>query len=104
VVRTPQAAGSIPAATERFPIPPLTPGQDPKGGEVVTADFLRQQARTCLQWARDCFDLQTAARLRLMSEEFIAKAAEIEANAKYEIELEPSPRRPAAFETRRNAS
>ena len=45
----------------------------------MTADYLRQQARTCLQRARDCFDLQTAARLRLMAEEFIARAAQIEA-------------------------
>jgi hypothetical protein len=72
----------------------------------VTADYLRQQARTCLQWARDCFDLQTAARLRLMAEEFSAKAAQIEADARYEMDLEqPSdPRRPAAFEIGRNAS
>jgi hypothetical protein len=71
----------------------------------VTADYLRQQARTCLQWARDCFDLQTAGRLRLMAEEFSAKAAEIEANARYEIDLEPSgPRRPAPFEIRSDAS
>jgi hypothetical protein len=72
----------------------------------VTADYLRQQARTCLQWARDCFDLQTAARLRLLADEFSAKAAQIEAHARYEMELEqPSgPRRPAPFEIRRNAS
>ena len=72
----------------------------------MTADYLRRQARTCLQWARDCFDLQTATRLRLMAEEFNAKAAQIEADARYEIDLEPpsDPRRPAAFEIRSDAS
>lgn len=72
----------------------------------MTSDYLRQQARTCMQWARDCFDLQTAGRLRMMAEEFAAKAAEIETSAKYEIDLDsrPDPRRPAPFEIRSDAS
>jgi hypothetical protein len=68
----------------------------------VTADYLRKQARTCLEWARDCFDLGTAARLRLMAQEFTAKAAEIEASARYD--LEPNPRHAAPFEIRSDAS
>jgi hypothetical protein len=51
----------------------------------VTADYLRKHARTCLDWARDCFDLSTATRLRLMADELNAKAAEIE-TSRYEIE------------------
>ncbi len=72
----------------------------------MIADYLRQQARTCLQWARDCFDLQTAARLRKMADEFSAKAAQIEAHARYGMDLEShsGPRRPVAFEIRRDAS
>ena len=54
----------------------------------MLADYLRAQARTCLQWARDCFDLGTAAQLRLMAEEFQAKAAEIEANSRSEADFE----------------
>jgi hypothetical protein len=48
---------------------------------MVGPDYLRRQAATCLKWASDCFDLGTATRLRLMAEEFMAKADEIEANA-----------------------
>lgn len=48
---------------------------------MVGPDYLRQQAATCLRWASDCFDLGTATRLRLMAEEFMAKADEIEAKA-----------------------
>ena len=36
----------------------------------MTADYLRAQARTCTQWARECFDLGTTARLRAMANEF----------------------------------
>jgi hypothetical protein len=41
--------------------------------------YLRQQAATCLRWSRDCYDLDTAKRLRLMAEEFMAKADTLEA-------------------------
>ena len=70
----------------------------------MTAEYLRKQARTCLEWARECFDLGTAARLRLMAQEFSAKAAEIEANARYELEPRSNPRHSAAFEIRSDAS
>ena len=48
---------------------------------MVGSDYLRRQAVTCLKWAGECFDLETAMRLRLMSEEFIAKADEIDNKA-----------------------
>jgi hypothetical protein len=75
--------------------------------KAVIAAYLRKQARICLGWSRDCFDLQAAARFRLMAEEFNAKAAEIEAGARDEIDdVEPHPdsRRPHPFEIRGDAS
>jgi hypothetical protein len=48
---------------------------------MVCPDYLRTQAETCLRWARDCFDLATATRLRLMAEELTGKAAEIESSS-----------------------
>ncbi len=45
---------------------------------IDTASYLWQQGQTCLRWAEQCFDLETATRLRLMGEGFLAKAAEIE--------------------------
>jgi hypothetical protein len=57
----------------------------------VTADYLRRQAATCTSWARECFDLETATRLRLMADEFRAKADEIEASARFEIEPDAPP-------------
>jgi hypothetical protein len=46
--------------------------------EMLTPEFLRHQAENCLRIARTCFDLTSAERLRLMANEFRAKAAEIE--------------------------
>jgi hypothetical protein len=43
---------------------------------MVAADYLRHQANACLRIARGCFDLATAARLRLMAAELKAKADE----------------------------
>ena len=48
----------------------------------MISDYLRNHARTCLTWARECFDLGTATRLRLMAEEFLAKAEEIDTCAR----------------------
>ena len=47
----------------------------------VMGDFLRKQATRCIGWSRDCFDLETARRLRLMAEEFRTKASEIDATS-----------------------
>jgi hypothetical protein len=46
---------------------------------MVATEYLRNQANACLRLARDCFDLATAARLRLMAADFRAKADEFEA-------------------------
>jgi hypothetical protein len=51
------------------------------GVTLVVADYLRKQANRCLSWARDCFDLETATRLRLLAEELRAKADEIDVGA-----------------------
>jgi hypothetical protein len=51
--------------------------------QAVTADYLRNQAKLCLAWARECFDLTTATRLRHMADEFMSKAAEIDSDQKY---------------------
>ena len=40
----------------------------------VDSEYLRRQADNCLRIARDCFDLATAERLRLMAAELQAKA------------------------------
>jgi hypothetical protein len=42
------------------------------------SEFLRQQATNCLRLARECFDLATATRLRLMAADLQTKAAEFE--------------------------
>ena len=45
---------------------------------MLTADYLRRQAETCLRIARSCFDLTAAERLRYLAMELRTKAAEIE--------------------------
>jgi hypothetical protein len=45
---------------------------------MITAEFLRRQADNCLRIARNCFDLGSAERLRLMAVELHAKADEID--------------------------
>jgi hypothetical protein len=66
----------------------------------MTGDYLRRQARTCLAWARDCFDLTTATRLRLMAEEFMTKAEEADAADETSFDPYGIPADPPAFETR----
>ena len=46
---------------------------------MAGADYLRKQAQTCSEWSRTWIDLATATRLRLMADEFMAKAVELEA-------------------------
>ncbi len=46
---------------------------------MLTPEFLRRQAESCLRIARTCFDLAISERLRLMATELNAKAVEIEA-------------------------
>jgi hypothetical protein len=45
---------------------------------MLSAEYLRRQAETCLRIARTCFDLASAERMRLMASELTAKANEIE--------------------------
>jgi hypothetical protein len=45
---------------------------------MIDAQYLRDQAATCLQWSRSCFDLATAKQLRLMADEFLLKAEQLE--------------------------
>ena len=45
---------------------------------MLTPEFLRRQAENCLRIARNCFDLASAERLRLMAAELNAKAAEMD--------------------------
>jgi hypothetical protein len=71
----------------------------------MTADYLREQAATCMLWSRECFDLATAKRLRLMAEEFLTKATELDSSRDREISFD-SLRTPhlAALDTRSDAS
>jgi len=50
---------------------------------MLTPEFLRRQAESCLRIARSCFDLASAERLRLMAAELNAKAVEIEETRRY---------------------
>ena len=45
---------------------------------MLSPEFLRRQAENCLRIARNCFDLASAERLRLMAMELNAKAAEMD--------------------------
>jgi hypothetical protein len=47
---------------------------------MVTPAFLHRQADNCLRIARNCFDLASAERLRLMAAELRAEATEMERN------------------------
>ena len=42
------------------------------------AEYLRRQAQNCLRIGRNCFDLSSAERMRLLANELNAKATEIE--------------------------
>jgi hypothetical protein len=45
---------------------------------MLSAEYLRRQAETCLRIARACFDLASVERMRLLAGELKAKAEEIE--------------------------
>ena len=51
------------------------------------AEFLRHQAENCLRIARNCFDLASAERMRLLAGELKDKAAEIEKQANVEAHI-----------------
>ena len=84
---------------ERRPASLSGPSAWPDDGQRVSGDYLRKQAASCLAWARECFDLETATRLRLMAEEFKAKANEIEASWNISNDSVRTPPGPATFQT-----
>jgi hypothetical protein len=45
---------------------------------MLDGTFLRAQARRCADLSRQCFDLTVAGELRLLSENFTAKAHDLE--------------------------
>jgi hypothetical protein len=49
------------------------------------ADYLRRQAENCLRIARNCFDLSSAERMRLLANELKAKADEIDQRENVDI-------------------
>lgn len=49
---------------------------------AMKSDYFRHQARRCLQWAQDCYDLTAAERLRLLAEEFAREASRLELEAR----------------------
>lgn len=47
----------------------------------MLSEYLRQVARRCLSHSRDCFDLKGAERFRLLADDLLAKAGELEGHA-----------------------
>ena len=45
---------------------------------MIQSDYLRSQARWCLEVSRECFDLGTSKRLRAKADELIERATELE--------------------------
>ena len=50
-------------------------------GSHMLSEYLRQLALRCLSHSRDCFDLQGVERFRLLADDLLAKASELEENA-----------------------
>ena len=51
------------------------------------AEYLRRQAENCLRIARNCFDLSSAERMRLLANELKAKADEIERRENVDVAM-----------------
>lgn len=47
----------------------------------MTPEYFRDLARRCRSWAHECFDLEGAMRFRMLADELLAKAKELEAHA-----------------------
>jgi hypothetical protein len=45
---------------------------------MIQSDYLRCQARWCLEVSRECFDLGTSKRLRAKADELLERVAELE--------------------------
>jgi hypothetical protein len=54
---------------------------------ITDAAYLRQQAERCRRLSLDCTDPQTAHSLRLMGEDYAARAAQAEAREPVEMLL-----------------
>jgi hypothetical protein len=50
----------------------------PEMPKPLSASFLRTQAERCLRLSRMCMDMGTARDLRLMAEEYLADAKQLE--------------------------
>ena len=50
-------------------------------GATMLSEYLRKLALRCLSHSRDCFDLQGAEHFRLLADDLLAKAGELERNA-----------------------
>jgi hypothetical protein len=48
---------------------------------LLSPPYLRRQASRCQRLSRNCMDLTTARDLRVMAEEYLAEAREMDANA-----------------------
>jgi len=46
----------------------------------MTPEYFRDLARRCRGWAHECFDLEGAMRFRMLAEEFLANAKELESH------------------------
>ena len=47
----------------------------------MLSEYLRTLALRCLSHSRDCFDLKGVERFRLLADDLLAKAAELEGSA-----------------------
>jgi hypothetical protein len=50
-------------------------------GAMMLSEYLRQLALRCLSHSRDCFDLKGAEHFRLLADDLLAKAGELEGSA-----------------------
>jgi hypothetical protein len=46
----------------------------------MTPDYFRDLARRCRSWAHECFDLEGAMRFRMLADEFLTKAKDLESD------------------------
>ena len=65
---------------------------------MPSAEYLRMQAATCLRWAANSVDIALVSRLQSMAEEFLAKAAELEAPIEPASDLNPTAAPDASFQ------
>jgi hypothetical protein len=71
---------------------------------MIQSDYLRCQARWCLEVSRECFDLGTTKRLRVKADELLERATELElaGDAQPVQQLEAAPSLRVLQKLRRN--